>query len=180
MTGPEIERLISLRAADRRGSGYLLTPEAALTAGHCVGPEGSTVEVRKYSRTNGRYDLPQAHAFRVVVRETGELDFALLESTSRAPFEPESGGRCGPVRLGRLVGEKAVPAQALGFPRSGVAQAGAKRLVNPEDVRGQVLPQSGLRHRVRCLNLQIETGSPPVTGGHVAVERDVGCGPLQQ
>ncbi|MFF9405330.1 hypothetical protein ACF1B0_07270 [Streptomyces anandii] len=46
-----------------------------------------------------------------------------------------------------------------------MAQAGAKRLVNPEDVRGQVLPQSGSRHRVRCLNLQIETGSPPVTGG---------------
>ena len=38
MTGLDAERLVSLSADGRRGSGYLLTPGLVLTAGHCVGP----------------------------------------------------------------------------------------------------------------------------------------------
>ncbi|MBT2416571.1 trypsin-like peptidase domain-containing protein [Streptomyces sp. ISL-22] len=166
MTGLDAERLVSLSADGKRGSGYLLTPDLVLTAGHCVGSKGSTVTVRKYSRREGSYELPDdRHAFLVEVKGDAELDFALLRSTTDDPFRTARGGRADEVRLGRLVGEEAVSAQALGFPRSGTAQAGARRWVNVEDVRGSVLPLTGSRRQVRRLNFQIRTGTSPVVHG---------------
>ncbi|MEV7738904.1 trypsin-like peptidase domain-containing protein [Streptomyces sp. NPDC088921] len=166
MTGLDAERLVSLSADGRRGSGYLLTPELVLTAGHCVGPKGSAVTARAYTRHEGSYDLSQErHTFRVAVWGDEEPDYALLESTADHPFRTARDGPSGEVRLGRLIGEGAVTAQALGFPRSRVEQAGARRLVNPEDVRGRVLPLTGSRREVRRLNLQIRTGSSPFARG---------------
>ena len=165
MTGLDAERLVSLSADGRRGSGYLLTPGLVLTAGHCVGPKDSAVTVRAYARQEGSYDLSQGHTFRVAARGDAEPDYALLESTADDPFQRASDGPLGEVRLGRLVGEGAVAAQALGFPKSGVEQAGTRRLVNPEDVRGRVLPLTGSRRAVRRLNLQIRTGSSSLARG---------------
>ncbi|MEU5046021.1 hypothetical protein [Streptomyces griseorubiginosus] len=165
MTGLDAERLVSLSADGRRGSGYLLTPGLVLTAGHCVGPKDSTVTVRAYGRHEGSYDLSQAHTFRVAARGNAEPDYALLESTADDPFQRAPDGPLGEVRLGRLIGEGAVAAQALGFPKSGVEQAGTRRLVNPEDVRGRVLPLTGSRRAVRRLNLQIRTGSSSLARG---------------
>lgn len=166
MTGLDAERLVSLSAEGKRGSGYLLTPDLVLTAGHCVGSKGSTVTVRKYSRRAGSYELPdERHAFLVAVKGNTELDFALLQSTTDDPFRTERDGRRDEVRLGRLVGEEAVAAQALGFPRSGMAQAGARRWMNVEDVRGSVLPLTGSRREVRRLNFQIRTGTSPAVQG---------------
>ncbi|MFE3032276.1 trypsin-like peptidase domain-containing protein [Streptomyces canus] len=167
MTGLDAERLVSLSVDGRRGSGYLLTPELVLTAGHCVGPKGSAVTARAYTRHEGSYDLSEErHTFRVAVRGNEETDYALLESTADDPFrttrDDPSGGE---VRLGRLIGDGAVAAQSLGFPRSGVQQAGARQLVNPEDVRGHVLPLTGSRREGRRLNLQIRTGSSPLAQG---------------
>ncbi|MFF4632678.1 hypothetical protein [Streptomyces griseorubiginosus] len=165
MTGLDAERLVSLSVDGRRGSGYLLTPGLVLTAGHCVGPKGSAVTVRAYGRHEGSYDLSQAHTFRVTARGDAEHDYALLESTADDPFRRALDGPLDEVRLGRLIGEGAVAAQALGFPKSGVEQAGARRLVNPEDVRGRVLPLTGSRRAVRRLNLQIRTGSSSLARG---------------
>ncbi|MEV7688833.1 trypsin-like peptidase domain-containing protein [Streptomyces bungoensis] len=166
MTGPDAERLVSLAAGGRRGSGYLLTPELVLTAGHCVGPEGSEVTVRKYARTDGGYELPaERHTFLVRVRGDDELDYALLGSTTADPFRTGRDGRCGDVRWGRLVGEDAVAAQALGFPRSGVRQVGSQRLLEVEDVRGTVLPLTGSRQPARRVHFQVRTGSSPVAEG---------------
>ncbi|MFF4779908.1 hypothetical protein ACFY3E_01260 [Streptomyces griseorubiginosus] len=165
MTGLDAERLVSLSSDGRRGSGYLLTPGLVLTAGHCVGPKGSAVTVRAYGRHEGSYDLSQAHTFRVTARGDAEHDYALLESTADDPFRRALDGPLDEVRLGRLIGEGAVAAQALGFPKSGVEQAGARRLVNPEDVRGRVLPLTGSRRAVRRLNLQIRTGSSSLARG---------------
>ncbi|WP_430379960.1 hypothetical protein [Streptomyces sp. B1-3] len=165
MTGLDAERLVSLSSDGRRGSGYLLTPGLVLTAGHCVGPKGSAVTVRAYGRHEGSYDLSQPHTFRVTARGDAEHDYALLESTADDPFRRALDGPLDEVRLGRLIGEGAVAAQALGFPKSGVEQAGARRLVNPEDVRGRVLPLTGSRRAVRRLNLQIRTGSSSLARG---------------
>ncbi|MFI0544369.1 trypsin-like peptidase domain-containing protein [Streptomyces sp. WSLK1-3] len=166
MTGLDAERLVSLTADGRRGSGYLLTPELILTAGHCVGPGGSAVTARAYTRHEGSYDLSrERHTFRVAVRGDGEPDYALLESTADDPFRTARDGPAGEVRLGRLTGEGAVAAQALGFPKSGVEQAGTRQLLNPEDVRGRVLPLTGSRREVRRLNLQIRTGTSPLARG---------------
>ncbi|MFF7169337.1 trypsin-like peptidase domain-containing protein [Streptomyces pseudovenezuelae] len=166
MTGLDAERLVSLSANGRRGSGYLLTPELILTAGHCVGPKGSEVTARAYARHEGSYDLSEErHTFRVAVRGDEEPDYALLESTADDPFRTAQDGPSGEVRLGRLIGEGAVAAQALGFPKSGVQQAGTRQLVTPEDVRGRVLPLTGARREVRRLNLQIRTGSSPLARG---------------
>ncbi|MFD9434273.1 hypothetical protein [Streptomyces sp. NPDC060002] len=166
MTGLDAERLVSLAADGRRGSGYLLTPELVLTAGHCVGPEGSAVTARAYARHEGSYHLSEErHTFRVAVRGDEEPDYALLESTADDPFRTGRDSPSAEVRLGRLIGEGAVAAQALGFPKSGVEQSGARRLVNPEDVRGRVLPLTGSRREVRRLNLQIRTGSSPLGRG---------------
>ncbi|RRR78243.1 serine protease [Streptomyces sp. RP5T] len=166
MTGLDAERLVSLTTDGRRGSGYLLTPELILTAGHCVGPGGSAVTARAYTRHEGSYDLSrERHTFRVAVRGDGEPDYALLESTADDPFRTARDGPAGEVRLGRLTGEGAVAAQALGFPKSGVEQAGTRQLLNPEDVRGRVLPLTGSRREVRRLNLQIRTGTSPLARG---------------
>ncbi|MBT2365696.1 trypsin-like peptidase domain-containing protein [Streptomyces sp. ISL-10] len=165
MTGLDAECLVSLSAEGKRGSGYLLTPDLILTAGHCVGPKDSSATVRKYSRHEGSYELSDERTFRVAVNGAEEFDFALLESSTDDPFQMGQGGRCGEVRLGRLVGEDAVSAQALGFPRSAVEQAGSKRLMNVEDVRGSVLPLTGSRREVRRVNFQIHTGSSPADGG---------------
>ncbi|MGX1364950.1 tetratricopeptide (TPR) repeat protein [Streptomyces canus] len=166
MTGLDAERLVSLTADGRRGSGYLLTPELILTAGHCVGPGGSAVTARAYTRHEGSYDLSrERHTFRVAVRGDGEPDYALLEATADDPFRTARDGPAGEVRLGRLTGEGAVAAQALGFPKSGVEQAGTRQLLNPEDVRGRVLPLTGSRREVRRLNLQIRTGTSPLARG---------------
>ncbi|MDF3145995.1 MULTISPECIES: hypothetical protein [unclassified Streptomyces] len=166
MTGLDAERLVSLSAEGKRGSGYLLTPDLVLTAGHCVGSKGSAVTVRKYCRREGSYELPDdRQTFLVAVKESAELDCALLESTVGDPFRTGQGGRLDEVRLGRLVGEDAVPAQALGFPRSGVTEAGARRWVNVEDVRGTVLPLTGSRREVRRLNFQVRTGASPAVQG---------------
>ncbi|MFF0087865.1 trypsin-like peptidase domain-containing protein [Streptomyces canus] len=166
MTGLDAERLVSLTANGRRGSGYLLTPELILTAGHCVGPTGSAVAARAYARHEGSYDLSEErHTFRVAVRGDEEPDYALLESTADNPFRTARDDPSGEVHLGRLIGEGAVAAQALGFPKSGVQQAGTRQLMNPEDVRGRVLPLTGSRREVRRLNLQIRTGSSPLDRG---------------
>ncbi|MGN9757563.1 hypothetical protein [Streptomyces sp. SD31] len=166
MTGLDAERLVSLSAEGKRGSGYLLTPNLVLTAGHCVGSKGAAVTVRKYCRREGSYELPDdRQTFLVAVKGDAELDCALLESTVDDPFRTGQGGRRDEVRLGRLVGEDAVPAQALGFPRSGVTEAGARRWVNVEDVRGAVLPLTGSRREVRRLNFQIRTGGSPAVQG---------------
>lgn len=120
MTGPDVERLVALSAEGKRGSGYLLMPDLLLTAGHCVGSQDSAVTVRKYSRHEGGYELSdERRTFRVAVEGTAEIDFALLKSTTDEPFEMGHDGRCDESRLGRLVGEEPVPAQSLGFPRSG-------------------------------------------------------------
>ncbi|WP_369173869.1 trypsin-like serine protease [Streptomyces sp. R28] len=166
MTGLDAERLVSLSAEGKRGSGYLLTPDLVLTAGHCVGSKGSAVTVRKYSRREGSYELPDdRQTFLVAVNTGAELDCALLASTVDDPFRTGQGGRGDEVRLGRLVGDDAVPAQALGFPRSGVTEAGARRWVNVEDVRGTVLPLTGSRREVRRLNFQVRTGASPAVQG---------------
>lgn len=166
MTGVDAERLVSVSAEGGRGSGYLLLPNLVLTAGHCVGAEESAVEVRKYSRYGGNYELStDERTFRVAVDGGEESDFALLRSTADDPFRTDRSGRCEEVGLGRLVGEEAVPAQALGFPRSGVEQAGPVRRMNVEDARGSVLPLTGSRRGTRRLNFQIRTGSSPIGRG---------------
>lgn len=165
MTGLDAERLVSLSADGRRGSGYLLTPELVLTAGHCVGPKGSAVTARAYTRHEGSYDLSQErHTFRVAVRET-------RSPTTRSwnPPPPIRSGRHGTARRVRCTwaahrrGRRHRPGTGLSEVR--VEQAGARRLVNPEDVRGRVLPLTGSRREVRRLNLQIRTGSSPLARG---------------
>ncbi|MFF4250252.1 trypsin-like peptidase domain-containing protein [Streptomyces sp. NPDC001663] len=166
MTGLDAERLVSLSVDGKRGSGYLLAPDTVLTAGHCVGSKGSDVAVRKYTRCKRSYALSdEQRTFRVEVKGNGGLDFALLKSTEDDPFGTGQDRRSDEVRLGRLVGEEAVLAQALGFPRSGVEQAGPRRWVNVEDVRGSVLPLTGSRREARRLNFQIRTGTSPVVQG---------------
>lgn len=166
MTGLDAERLVSLSADGKRGSGYLLAPDIVLTAGHCVGSKGSDVAVRKYSRCKRSYVLSdEARTFRVEVEGSADLDFALLKSIEEDPFRTGQDRHRDEVRLGRLVGEEAVPAQALGFPRSGVQQVGPRRWVNVEDVRGSVLPLTGSRREARRLNFQVRTGTSPVVQG---------------
>ncbi|MFI1067094.1 hypothetical protein ACH4TC_35075 [Streptomyces spororaveus] len=160
MTGLDAERLVSL-SADERGSGYLLTPDLVLTAGHCVGMRDSTATVRKYVRRGGGYDLSdEPHTFTVVAKGTQDTDFALLTSTTADPFGTGSLDRYVEVRLGRLVGEEAVPAQTLGFPRSQLYEAGTEQFLNVEDARGAILPRTGARHLVQQVNFQIQSGSP--------------------
>src|SRR4051812_40868764 len=121
MIGADAERLVSVLLDNARGSGYLLAPTLVLTAGHCVESEGSEAEVLRFSRDeHGRYDLAESSIFKVAVKSGPEaLDFALLihEGTAFDPLALYGKGR-GEVRLGRLVGEDKVPAQALGFPTS--------------------------------------------------------------
>ncbi|MEU6257865.1 serine protease [Streptomyces sp. NPDC047043] len=166
MTGLDAERLVSLSVDGKRGTGYLLAPDIVLTAGHCVGSKGSDVAVRKYSRCGRSYELSdQKRVFRVEVRGNADLDFALLKSIEDDPFRTGLDVRRDEVRPGRLVGEEAVPAQALGFPRSAVKQDGSRRWVNVEDVRGSVLPLTGSRREARRLNFQIRTGTSPIVQG---------------
>ncbi|OLZ62768.1 hypothetical protein AV521_40770 [Streptomyces sp. IMTB 2501] len=166
MIGADAERLVSVLLDNARGSGYLLAPTLVLTAGHCVESEGSEAEVLRFSRDkHGRYDLAESSTFKVAVKSGPEaLDFALLihEGTAFDPLALCGKGR-GEVRLGRLVGEDKVPAQALGFPTSMVD---TQQYMNVEDARGFVLPRTGSRtaHDAETpterLHFQISTGTP--------------------
>ncbi|MFD9334944.1 trypsin-like peptidase domain-containing protein [Streptomyces sp. NPDC060028] len=166
MIGADAERLVSILLDKTRGSGYLLAPNLVLTAGHCVESEGSEVEVLRFSRDeHGRYDLAASSAFKVAVKSgPNALDFALLthEGPTSDPLALGGKGR-GEVRLGRLVGEDQVPAQALGFPTS---QVDTQQYMNVEDARGFVLPLTGSRTAqdaeapTERLHFQISTGTP--------------------
>ncbi|MFJ1967183.1 hypothetical protein ACIO93_00765 [Streptomyces sp. NPDC087903] len=169
MTRMNAECLVCVETTEKRGSGYLLAPNLVLTAGHCVEAEGTLVEVKRFKRhADGRYGLTDPHLFKVVVSGENapagerEVDFALLASTDEDPFAVCAGTWPEEVRLGRLVGTDAVPAQALGFPR---AQIGSGRM-NVEDARGTVRPLTGSRSSndagalVERLNFQVETGVP--------------------
>lgn len=140
MIGADVERLVSISLNKTRGSGYLLAPNLVLTAGHCVESEGSEVEVLRFNRDeHGRYDLAGISTFQVDVKSGPEaLDFALLTHEGPSPDPLALGGKGrGEIRLGRLVGEDQVPAQALGFPTSLVD---TQQYMNVEDARGFVLP----------------------------------------
>ncbi|SES49231.1 hypothetical protein SAMN04487983_10776 [Streptomyces sp. yr375] len=169
MTRLNAEYLVCVETTEQRGSGYLLAPNLVLTAGHCVGSEGTLAKVKRFKRhPDGRYDLTDPHTFQVKVNgENGatgeqEIDFALLSSTDEDPFTVHESTSPDEVRLGRVVGTDAVPAQALGFPR---AQIGSNRM-NVEDARGTVRPLTGSRSAkdasvlIERLNFQVETGVP--------------------
>ncbi|MEU1486445.1 trypsin-like peptidase domain-containing protein [Streptomyces sp. NPDC005752] len=173
MPGLDAERVVSVSVGDgRRGSGYLLTPDLVLTAGHCV-KRGAQVKVRRYAREPGddKYVLQRACVFEVAAcGDARDLDYALLTCGDHDPFELRNRGRSSPVRLGRLVGDKPVPAQALGFPR---AQRDDEGGLNVEDARGTVSPRSGSVSGSRAgsrsaerWNFQIDSGtSLPQPGG---------------
>lgn len=125
MTGLDAERLVSLSADGRRGSGYLLTPELVLTAGHCVGPKGSAVTARAYTRHEGSYDLSQErHTFRVAVRGDEEPDYALLESTAADPFRTARDGPSGEVHLGGSSARAPSPPRHWAFRGQGWSRPG--------------------------------------------------------
>ncbi|MFD9504158.1 trypsin-like peptidase domain-containing protein [Streptomyces sp. NPDC060035] len=172
MPGLDAERVVSVSVADdgKRGSGYLLTPNLVLTAGHCVKP-GAQVKVRRYARQSGddKYVLQLSCTFEVAAYgDVREVDYALLTCGDHDPFELRNRGRSSPVKLGRLVGDKPVPAQALGFPR---AQRDDEGVLNVEDARGTVSPQSGSVSKAGSRlaerwNFQIDSGtSLPQPGG---------------
>lgn len=169
MTRMNAECLVCVETAEQRGSGYLLAPNLVLTAGHCVESAGTQVEVKRFERhADGLYGLTHPRTFRVEVNgENGspggqKIDFALLTSTDDDPFAIGERTSSDDVRLGRLVGMAAVPAQALGFPR---AQVGSSRM-NVEDARGTIRPLAGARSAgdsgvlIERLNFQVETGAP--------------------
>ncbi|MFD8479970.1 hypothetical protein [Kitasatospora sp. NPDC059673] len=167
MTGLDPELLVSISAGGKRGSGYLLTPNLVLTAGHCVQSAGTTATVRRLCRyAEDRYALmpDEGVAFRVEIKN--DLDFALLtRAEDTDPFAIRNNGWPGDVRLGRLFGKDRVPAQALGFPESQVDKVGPKNLMNVEDARGSIFPMSGSREFIQSLNFQIETGTSPTRSG---------------
>ncbi|MCX4909193.1 serine protease [Streptomyces sp. NBC_00878] len=178
MTRLNAESLVCVETTEKRGSGYLLAPNLVLTAGHCVEPKGTLVDVKRFKRNaDGRYDLTDPHTFEVKVHggnsgNSGnggngasgeqEIDFALLVSADEDPFTVGESASSEEVRLGRLVGTDAVPAQALGFPK---AQIGSGRM-NVEDARGTVRPLTGSRSAndagvlIERLNFQVESGVP--------------------
>lgn len=173
MEGLDPERVVSVFAESTgtQGSGYLIDDHTVLTAGHVVGPPGTSARVRCWRRREGQqgYDLAEAITFQVAAGlaeppapgRAGPGDYAIL--TSDVPVPGKSARRL--PRFGRIIGGSPVPAETLGFPTFQMREGA---ILDAEHARGTVSPWTGSREpgeSGRFLTFDVLSGTPVV---HVA------------
>lgn len=137
----------------RFGSGYLLTDELVLTAGHAVGSAGSHCRVRPL----GRKDWAAAD----VAWTSVTADAAVLRT---AP-PPAGATRWTPAKLGALTRDARVPCRALGFPSAQKRRGRTSVIRDTEEVTGEIAPLSAVKRGTLTIHI---SGSVPLDPGAAA------------
>jgi TPR repeat protein len=128
------------------GSGYLLTGDLVLTAGHVVDGLKGPCEVRPL----GADDWRSAEVIRL-----GGCDAALLKLKRAGERFAE------PVRLGRLATEKRAPCRAVGFPLAQAKVLERRNVRDTEEMTGEIAPLSGRKKGLLTIHVD---GSVPTRG----------------
>jgi TPR repeat protein len=120
------------------GSGYLLTGDLVLTAGHVVDGMTGICEVRPLGVDNW---------CRADVTRLRECDAALLRiKGARGRFEE-------PVRLGRVATEERARCQAVGFPLAQAKVLERRDVRDTEEMKGEIAPLSGLKKGLLTIHI---------------------------
>jgi len=153
----EFKRVCEVYAGSARcGSGYLIADRLVLTAGHAVGPTGSSVLVR--CAATGAVLLDGTVAWR---QYGGETDEALLEITDPRWVAPPD---LAPVRWGRLVTAKGgIPCEAAGFPDAQLRRSGAVVVMRDlAHLTGTINPLDGGKWGI--LQISVTSAAPDPAG----------------